>query len=624
MTGVMTWWALEHGAFFPVDSLPGGMILLLLAATLLAFAPWPARLRGPALAALSALALLAGWILISALWSAAPDVAIEDAQRCLLYAVGFGLGLWLCLLLGRHMLLSLVPLAATAGLVAAATLFTLWTGDDLRELLGYDATLQFPLGYRNAAAAFFSASVWPTIVLAASSDLDWRLRGLFVGSATLCIELAVLAQSRASVFAVAAGLAVLVAVHPARLRILAWLGLAAAGAGIAVPWILDVYQQGGSGINAETASTLHRTCGAMAVTSVLSIAAGCVAARVGRSFELSARARTRTGWALVIALAASLLVAGFAFVSERGSPLDELERQADNLSAGSGELPVGESRFGLDLRTERGDHWRVAFDDFKAEPLVGEGAGGFRYSYLKDRESALQSEDPHSVELLMAGELGLPGLILFAVFVVGSVIAALCTRRLGPEGGALAAGALAAAAYWLVHASVDWFWSYPSLTFPAVFALGAAAAPSLGSSGDGSGLRIRRSLAPIFIALAVALVPFWLSDRYTNEALETWRADLSGAYADLGRAADLNPVSDRPLVAEAVIAEQAGDPQRALAALADAQARQPEEWTLYWIEARILAETDPARADAPLRMAQSLNPAAPELKRLARRLRAQH
>ena len=43
----------------------------------------------------------------------------------------------------------------------------LWTGDNAIEYLEDDATLRYPLGYRNAVAAFFLISIWPMVVLAA-------------------------------------------------------------------------------------------------------------------------------------------------------------------------------------------------------------------------------------------------------------------------------------------------------------------------------------------------------------------------------------------------------------------------------------------------------------------------
>jgi len=64
-------------------------------------------------------------------------------------------------------------------------------------------------------------------------------------------------------------------------------------------------------------------------------------------------------------------------------------------------------------------------------------------------------EDPHSVVMLMASELGVPGLLLFGTFLVASVLAILRSRRAGPEAAVLGATALAVAAYWLVHASVE-------------------------------------------------------------------------------------------------------------------------------------------------------------------------
>jgi tetratricopeptide (TPR) repeat protein len=224
--------------------------------------------------------------------------------------------------------------------------------------------------------------------------------------------------------------------------------------------------------------------------------------------------------------------------------------------------------------------------------------------------------------MLMAGELGLPGLLLFGTFLVAAVIAALRARRLGPSAAGLVAGALAFAGYWLVHASVEWFWSYPSLTLPAAFVLGAACAPGLLRPDGWLSIPWRRGLALGAVLTALALTPFYFSERYTNDALRTWQADLAGAYDELSRAADLNPLSDRPLATEAVIAEEAGEPQRALAALSEAQSRQPDEWTLYYLEARVLAEFDPAGARRALVEARELNPKGPEIAELEEEIAA--
>jgi hypothetical protein len=610
---VIAWWGWERGAYFDVVLLPGAIILLALAAVLLLFAPWPGSFRGEALLALVALLALATWTLASGLWSPTPDVAVADAQRVLAYAVAFGLGIWLCVLLGPRMKLALMPLAGGVAAVALATLIALWVSDNAAELFETDATLRYPLGYRNAVAAFFLAGLWPTIALAASRDLDWRLRGALLGAATLALELAILAQSRGSAFAAVIAAAVLVAAYPGRLRILAWLALAAVPAALALPWLLDVFQTRGGNTSASL-PPLRTACGAIAITVALAVAAGAMAARRDPLIALSPGAEHLLRRGLLGGLAAILLVGVVGLARSDGGPVGFVSRHADELTAGTPDPSEQSSRFGLDLSSHRGDLWRVALDGFAADPLIGGGAGSFRSDYLLDRNATtVEPEDPHSVELLMASELGLPGLALFGTFAVAAALAALRARRLGPSAAALAAAALAAGTYWFLHASVEWFWHYPALTMPIAFALGAAAAPPLMRPAAGADRRLRTGLAAVAIGVAVVMVPFFLSDRYTNEALRTWRGDLNGAYSDLDRAADLNPLSDRPPVAEAVIAESVGDRQRALGALAEAEDRRPQDWTIPYLEARVLAPIDPAGARAALERADALNPLGPQI-----------
>ena len=91
------------------------------------------------------------------------------------------------------------------------------------------------------------------------------------------------------------------------------------------------------------------------------------------------------------------------------------------------------------------DPWRVGPSTISEPTPSPAGAGAFRASYLLDRDSNatdVQPEDLHSVEMLMASELGIPGLVLFATFVGAALIAALRARRL-PSAAALAAGARA-------------------------------------------------------------------------------------------------------------------------------------------------------------------------------------
>ncbi len=622
ITAVLSWWGWKSGAYFGVVFLPGTIILLAVLGLLLLFAPWPAKLEGGARVALIALLALAAWTLISALWSPAADTAIADTQRAVGYAVLFALGLWLCVLLGRRFTLAVAPLAIAGGLVALATLIALWTGNRPEDFFETDATLRYPLGYRNADAAFFLIALWPMVGMAASRSLDWRARAALAAAGTLAIELAVLAQSRASPFAAALALIVLLSLHPDRLRALMWFAAAVIPALLALPWLLEVFQHEG-GNTAASIPPLHTACKAMATTTVLSLVCAGVLARFEPELALGERGR-RIGQGVIVALVALVVVGGATALIATGGPGKIFNKAGDELSAGTPDLGSQGSRFGVDFRTGRGGFWHVAWDDFKRDPLRGDGSGGFRQSFLLHRDvGGVQPEDPHSVEMLMLSELGLPGFLLFVAFLAGVLVAIIRARRLGPEAAALGATVLAAAVYWLLHASVDWFWSYPAVTAPVVFALGAAAAPAC-MRAEAADLARPWRLGLVFAAVLAALsvVPFFLSETYADRGIRTGTSDPQTAYDDLRRSADLNPLTSFPLIGEAVIAQEEGDRRRALSALDEAESRNPDDWEPYYMEAQLLKTVDKARARAALARARALNPLDEDVTGLTQELRA--
>ena len=267
---------------------------------------------------------------------------------------------------------------------------------------------------------------------------------------------------------------------------LGWLTLAAIPAVIALPWLLDPFQLD-AGRSAAEIPPLHRACVAMAITSTLSLAVGLLGARFGSGFELpqrppGGRRPCHSGGAR----ADHPDRARGALPKRRGP--ERIRRSAGGPAhRGTPDLASQGSRYGLNVSSDRGEFWRVALDDFDRHPLDGDGAGGFRASYLLHGEAGVQPEDPHSIEMLMLSELGIPGALLLLAFVGGGAVAIVRSRRLGREEAMLAAAALAVGSYWFAHASVDWFWSYAAITLPAPFVIGAAAAPALGPSGFASG-----------------------------------------------------------------------------------------------------------------------------------------
>ncbi len=188
------------------------------------------------------------------------------------------------------------------------------------------------------------------------------------------------------------------------------------------------------------------------------------------------------------------------------------------------------------------------------------------------------------MELENLSELGIVGLALFGSAVAAAAAGALRARRLGPAGAWVSAFALTAGAYWLVHSSLDWFWPYPAVTAPVFALLGSACAPAIRvdrpAPWRGSG---RLAVAAGAIALAASTVPPFLSQRYVDDAYDSWQSDPARAYHDLDRAGSLNPLSVEPLLAEGAIARASGDRRRAIEAFREAISKRPEEWVSYYL-----------------------------------------
>jgi hypothetical protein len=620
LAGLWSWWAWKQGAYFGTVLLPGTVVLCAGAGLLIRFAPWRAALRlsPPAVVALAALIALGCWALLSAVWSPTPDIAIGDGQRMLTYAIAFGLGIALCNLLGARMNLSLAPLAIAGGIVGALTVYALLTSSSPRDVLEGDGTLDYPLGYRNAEAAFFAVALFPALGLALDRALGWRARGAALATATLCIELVLLAQSRASLPAMVVALTVYLLFSPQRVRALSWLALAVLPAIVILPALESLFSASGDGISGVSGEI--RTAGVVAlVTTAVAAVLGALAARneerlpgLGRLTSAGNRGVAR----LLAGLAGTAVV---VFIAAVGNPVSWTGDRLDEFrDAGTPDLSDHASRFGFNAGSNRYDAWRVALSDAGDDPLFGDGGGGYQFSYLRKRDSATQNlHDAHSVELELLSELGIVGLGLFVISIGAAVAGARRSRPLGPSAQALTAVALASASYWLIHTSVDWFWPYPAVTAPVLALLGSACAPAVRGVGRRSTRPWRRWAIVALALLALSTAAPFLAQRYVSAAYAGWRADPARAFADLDHARDLNRLSDTPPLAEGSIAEALGDRERALAAYREAAELTPEEYATHYLIAKLEANSNPRLARNEIRVALELNPLDAQVRRLA-------
>jgi hypothetical protein len=620
VSALLIWWGWKQGAYFGGVFYPGATLAFLLLAMVLVLAPFEGRIRGPALVALAALAGLSALMLLSALWSPVPATAVQYAWHGFLYVAVFALGLWATHLLRARMVAALAPVAIAVAVLGVATVVVLASGSDVTWYLHGDATLRFPIGYRNANAAFWMVGLWALLPLVNESGWRWELRALLAGAGTVLVELTLLSQSRASIPAIALAGLVFLVLSRNRLRATVALALVALPALPAVPTLLDVYRFGEDGPGAIP--LLRDAAEAIAATTALSVAIAALALGwAAPRVRLDRRTASAIGRGLAVAATLAVLAAGSVFLARHGGPVGFVDQRiAEFEQIGYPDLRGQGVRYGVNVGSNRGDFWRVAAREGLDRPVLGGGAGSFEVAYLEHRRSGEAPEDPHSVEALMLSELGVPGLLLLAVFLVAAALAGLRSRRLGPGAAALVAGSLAAAVQWLVQASVDWIWNYPGVTAPAVFLLGAAAAPALLSPGAGRARRARALGAAVLVALALLAVPLYLSGRYAQRASDEAGDEPRAAIADYGRAADLDPLSAEPLLAEAAIRSRLGERGAALASLREAVDREPRNYAARLLIAAELAGSDPAAARDAIRRARELNPRDRTVRALSRRL----
>lgn len=586
VVGVWLCWAWFDGGFEPTQwgSLGAALVALLILAG-------PVLSRGSdrrRLIAGAALVLFVAWNFLSLLWAQFPGDAWTGADKTAAYAAGFAL-LAFVRFREREAMLLLGVYAAGVIVIGAVVLGRTALADDPGRWFS-DSRLVPPAGYTNASVALWMLALWPAAYLAASRTTPAVLRPFFLAGAGLLLELAVLGESRAWAVVLPLAAIVFVVLARERLRVLLALALAGGATLAALRPLLDVYDRGSTGT--PLAGLVDDAARAVALSCVPLLVAGAVWVVADRMPALPRR--VVVGAAVVVS---ALALAGVAVAATRvDHPGRWISTRWHDFTCESCGTPAGTSRFGGTLSDNRYREWVVAWETFLDHPVAGVGSDNYAAEYLLKRQDALiEPRYPHSTPLRLLSQLGVLGTLLFAIAVVAAVATALARRR--ELGGAVGA-ALTIFAYWLLHGSLDWFWEIPALGGPAIGFLGLAA-------GTSSAARIRLPRPALAVsavalaALAAGLVLPWLSYRY----------EQAGRFE---RAADLNPLSAEPLVAEGSLAVLRGDYARARSSLRRGISREPHTW-FAWLQLGLADASSgrPAAAAAEFRRARALNPKDP-------------
>jgi hypothetical protein len=578
----------EQGSILAEDWLPYALGAGLLVATVIASGA-ALRPRSACLAGLGALAALAAWTALSASWSPVPALARDEALLVVFYGLVLAVPLLTLRSDAERTGAIVIVIAASASLVVG-TAVRLIAADSPADLY-WSMRLGSPMRYPGADTALFLTSFWPAAALAASRRLNPALRALAIGGAVALLAGWLMTQSRAGAVSLAVSAIVVFAFAPARLRLLVPVAAAGALAGSSYYPLTDPFRERG----ADLEPAIREAATWALVLSLAGVLVGLAYALADRRLALPPRIVRVAAVAAVtvLVLGAAGGVAAFAATVDApvdyvGDRWDQFKRQPGTETGSSHLLTIGSNRY---------DFWRVALEEFREHPLQGAGARAFGPAYVRHGRTDETPQRAHSLEFDLLGETGLIGLALAMAALVP--LARIIVRRARSD--LVAAGVLGAVAYWVVHASGDWTWTFPAVGLPFFLLLGA------GSAGvERPRIAPRPALATGLALAAVSLLVFAppsLSSRYTARALGQSASD---AKDELRWARRLDPLSIDPLIAEAQLASAPGG---AVAPLREAVEREPRSVApRYLLGVAYLNAGKPVEARRELREALRLAP----------------
>jgi O-antigen ligase len=616
----LAWTPLEGGQ--PITRwAPGAIVLLaLLGLALVALPPlrWTV-LPGTVRVAALTLGAFTVWSFLSIAWADDGGVALEGADRTLLYLAAFLLfALWPQRPATAAWVLGLWTFGI--GVIAVVTLVRVGTVADPTALFAGDRLFK-PVGYVNAQAAMWLMALWPAVTLAASRRVPWPLRGIAAALAVVLLDVALLSQSRGSILTLPVCAVLLVAIVPGRLRTIAVLVPVLGAAAVALPKVLDV----GDALNRHDAGAVQDAAGAvMSTVLLLATAAGAVVALVAAWETLrppapATAARVRKAWTVLVVAGAILGAAGGLVAI--GNPVDRIDNGWHSFKGGYDDNTGSDNRLTAGLGSNRYDFYRVALDLFADHPIAGVGADNFFQDYLQRGRSEETPRYPHNIALRTLAQTGIVGTLLLLVASIAALAAAWrAMRGADPLSAAVAGGAVLAFLYWVGHGMTDWFWEWAGLGAPAFALLGLACALAPRRVGEAEGNGAPAGRRPVVLILAgaalllgvLAIAGPWQAERDIEQAGAVFAQRPFEAYSRLDRAADLDPLSDRPALIEGSIALRYGDLARARAAFERALDRNPRgQYATLELGAIASVQGDRVRALRLLRQAVALAPRDP-------------
>jgi O-Antigen ligase len=596
--------AANDGGYAPPAWDWSALVLLLGCAIALAGRTRP-RLGLLELAAPATLLVLAGWGLLSAVWSPSLTQPALESQRTLMYAAGVFAAVLIVRERSRRALLAGTWLAIT--LICIYSLLTRLFPERvgfIDTLAGY--RLDQPLGYWNALGVFATIGALLALGFAARGK-SVAVRALAAASTVPLVVTLYFTFSRGSWIALGAGLLTAVALDPRRLQLITGLLTVGPWPAIAV-WRASVSKpltRLGSGLSAQSHAGHHF---ALTLVELALVAAVASVAFMGAQQRLRVPRPARLAYSGTIVLA---IVVALTLVTVRfGSPPTLASRLYHDFVGPPNAVQNGNLNTRLFSLSNNGrvPQWKVAWREYKGHPWLGGGYGSYERYWYEYRPYAAQVVNVHNLYLETLAELGPVGLGLLVLALCLPMVAAIKARR-----WPLASGALGAYVAFLVHASVDWDWQMPAVTLAALFC-GVALLVSTRrvwplAAATRPGWRMP-AIALTLLLAGLAYVGLRGNSAIAASEAAANRSNWAAATADARAAIDWAPWSSRAWQLLGEVEIQQHKLGAARMSLRKAVEKDPADWSL-WLDLAI-ASTGRERRDAVAEAAK-LNPLSPEV-----------
>jgi hypothetical protein len=623
--GVVALLAYDQGGFGLASRAATAMVLWWAVLLGLGLRVWPRVPVGrSAQLVLALFAAFASWTFASIFWAESAERAFMEFNRTTMYLAIIVVAVVAGMRSGLHRWAD----GLAAGIVAIAVVSAIsrffpsaFGSQGVPTFLPNAATrLSFPLGYWNGLGIFVGLA-FPLCLGLGVRASNWWARAFAMAPFPILSAVLYLTSSRGGVVTAGAGTIAFVAATARRWTAFGAVLAAGAGSAAAIVILLPRNELVNGPVRSSTAA-------AQGHGAFMLILAACITTGALFAIGHATLSHLRSPGPAVERGLLAVLIVGIALIVVASHPVERFHdfKQFTNV-AGTEQGGFVRAHLLSGSGSGRWQFWTAAAEEWKSAPVAGRGAGSYEAWWAQHAPFSYFVRNAHSLYLEVLGELGTVGfLLLTGALALGGVIAVRNTARLQGDDRVVAASLFGALVAFFVGAGLDWVWQLTAVSTVGLVCLGlligtAGASPMPHAVSQGE--RRRSTRVPRFalggavllsgwLLLCAQALP-WLTDlQIKASAAAVARNDGASAFRHALDAKELEPWGSSPYLQLALVQEQREDLKDARKWIAEAIERNPIDWRLWLVRARIETKANniPAGRRSLLR-AQALNPRSP-------------